>query len=361
MAVKAFHHSLKVCYFDKKQNRRIDMLLHVLLKIARDKVFERVLKTQKGKMTHRLSEINKRHKLIDKLKGVSQITPLNDTSWNVSSSNGHSTYTVTKVMVGSCSCQLRCRTCGVFVHDFTCTCIDFIVHATVCKHIHFIKLHLNSTIPTTSEDLSPSIDLNADMQHAFAEDETVQSTDKTTEIFSVSSVEYLSKCLQRKPTPTCTCTSARNRATSLCKKIEVALLNCTNMDAIRTGIKHLNAAYTVISAMDSRVLSDGDFPTRKRVAPNANFEKQTRFKSTKKPRTLSRKSLSTPNDEEKSQCIDNLDEVDITVCSICLREEDKSGNRLVEWIECDKCTMWFHKSYVVNDDDDVFICQFCSN
>uniref|UniRef100_A0A1X7V9Y0 SWIM-type domain-containing protein n=1 Tax=Amphimedon queenslandica TaxID=400682 RepID=A0A1X7V9Y0_AMPQE len=302
MAVEAFHHSLKVCYFDKKQNRRIDMLLHVLHKIARDKVFERVLKTQKGKMTHRLSEINKRHKSIDKIKEVSEITSLNDTSWNVSSSNGHSTYTVTTVMVGNCSCQLCCHTCGACVHDFTCTCIDFIVHATVCKHIHFIKMHLDCTIPTRSEDLSSSIDLNADMQHscaheveesrdlvetnsAFDENETVQSTDKTTEMCfeevqknNVSSVQYLSKCLQRKPTPT----SAKNRATSLCKKIEVALLNCTNMDAIATGMKHLNAAYTVISAIDSHVLSDGDFPTRKRVAPNTNFKKGGSFQIYKK-------------------------------------------------------------------------------
>lgn len=46
MSVEAFHHSLKTCYFEKKQNRRIDTLLHVL-KIARDKVFERVLRTKK--------------------------------------------------------------------------------------------------------------------------------------------------------------------------------------------------------------------------------------------------------------------------------------------------------------------------
>ena len=52
-----------------------------------DKVFERVLKTQKGKTTHRLSEIDKRHKAIDKMKESSQITPLNDTSWKVDSSN----------------------------------------------------------------------------------------------------------------------------------------------------------------------------------------------------------------------------------------------------------------------------------
>ena len=113
----------------------------------------------------------------------------------------------------------------------------------------------------------------------------MQFTNKTAETRSeveendVSSVEYLSKCLQTKPTST----SARDRATSLCKKIEVALLNCTNMDAIATGMKHLSAAYTVINAMDSRVINDGEFATRKRVAPNTNFEKQTHFKSTKKP------------------------------------------------------------------------------
>ena len=109
------------------------------------------------------------------------------------------------------------------------------------------------------------------------EDETVQFTNKTAETHSeveendVSSVEYLSKCLQTKPMST----SARDRATSLCKKIEVALLNCINMDAIATGMKHLSAAYTVINAMDSRVINDGEFATRKRVAPNTNFEKET--------------------------------------------------------------------------------------
>ena len=62
--------------------------------------------------------------------------------------------------------------------------------------------------------------------------------------------------------------------------------------------------------------------------------------------------MSTPNDQEKGQCIENMDEVDITVCGICLKEEDRSGNRLVQWIECDNCNIWFHKSCVVENDDD---------
>lgn len=40
MAVEAFHRRLKVCYMEKKNNRHIDWLLHILFKIARDEVFE---------------------------------------------------------------------------------------------------------------------------------------------------------------------------------------------------------------------------------------------------------------------------------------------------------------------------------
>ena len=117
-------------------------------------------------MTHCLSEINKRHKAIDKMKESSQITPLNDTSWKVDSS-------VTRVMVDSCSCYLRCRTCGVCVHIFMCTCMDFILHATVCKHIHFVKVYLDSLLNevssiNTTNNVNTS---NAVSQHTFAAEE----------------------------------------------------------------------------------------------------------------------------------------------------------------------------------------------
>ena len=62
MAVESFHHVLKACYMERKQNRQVDKLVHFLLKIARDKVFDRAIKTQKGKLTHRFCEIKKRHK-----------------------------------------------------------------------------------------------------------------------------------------------------------------------------------------------------------------------------------------------------------------------------------------------------------
>lgn len=78
MAVEAFHHYLKVVYLKGKHNRRIDHLLSVLLRIARDKVFDRAIELEKGKATHPLCEINKRHhiatELLEKQIPVSKIS-----------------------------------------------------------------------------------------------------------------------------------------------------------------------------------------------------------------------------------------------------------------------------------------------
>ena len=57
------HCLLKVVYFQQKQNRRVDALLNVLLKLSRDKAFERLQKLEKGKSSYRISEVNKRHKM----------------------------------------------------------------------------------------------------------------------------------------------------------------------------------------------------------------------------------------------------------------------------------------------------------
>lgn len=61
MHVESFHRLLKVCYMKGKQNRRVDHLINILLKIARDKSFERLEKVHKGKFSHRTREMTKRH------------------------------------------------------------------------------------------------------------------------------------------------------------------------------------------------------------------------------------------------------------------------------------------------------------
>ena len=47
MFLESFHRTLKVVYLQHKHNRRIDYLLHILIKISHDKVFERLTKLEK--------------------------------------------------------------------------------------------------------------------------------------------------------------------------------------------------------------------------------------------------------------------------------------------------------------------------
>ena len=145
MHIEAFHRLVKTVYFHQKQNRRVDCLINVLLKVARDKAFERLLKMENGKVTYRQSEINKRHKNAEKLVD-SKITNISDTCFSVGTQA--TSYTVQQQKV--CSCPLRCSFCGVCAHMYTCTCLDNLLHSTPCKHIHLIhcdrSAHLKVTV-----------------------------------------------------------------------------------------------------------------------------------------------------------------------------------------------------------------------
>ena len=61
MYVESFHRLLKYVYMRGGINKRVDKLLHILMKVARDKGFERLCKLEKGNISGRLSLIRKRH------------------------------------------------------------------------------------------------------------------------------------------------------------------------------------------------------------------------------------------------------------------------------------------------------------
>ena len=99
MYVESFHRVLKIVYLDSKQNRRVDHLLTVLLRFARDKAFERIQKLEKGKSSHRIKEINKRHGSAEEMMSAG-ILPIqySENSWKVTSQKTKEKhYIVTKV------------------------------------------------------------------------------------------------------------------------------------------------------------------------------------------------------------------------------------------------------------------------
>ena len=138
MYVESFHRTLKYIYMKGRTNRRIDNLIHILLNVSRDKGFERLCKLEKGKISGRLTTIRKRHLTSNKLSSH-LVSEAGDCEWRVKSTEADHEYTVTlESTTCQTECRLLCNDCGICIHMFSCTCLDFLINYTICKHIHLV-------------------------------------------------------------------------------------------------------------------------------------------------------------------------------------------------------------------------------
>ena len=125
---------LKYIYLRGKVNRRVDTCVHALIKIARDKFFERIVKLSKGKCSLKLDDIRKGHDTSEAID-VCAVSVLSDTEYAVASS-GNSNYTVAVLKSSVCkpdNCLLRCLKSNICIHMFSCTCPDYSVAANICS------------------------------------------------------------------------------------------------------------------------------------------------------------------------------------------------------------------------------------
>jgi hypothetical protein len=165
MYLESFHNVLKSTYMERKANRRIDSLLHILLKIARDKAFERLIKVEKKTRSKKIHEINKRHIVL-----LEHLPPATDGGWLVQSGSTPDRKYFVVAAVDSCSCSVHCTLCNCCPHMYQCTCVDFAVHATVCKHVHTIHALRTSATDNGEQNLDES-DVYIDVQQTSATDE----------------------------------------------------------------------------------------------------------------------------------------------------------------------------------------------
>ena len=145
MYAEAFHRVLKHIYMKGTVNKRVDTCITTLLRFSRDKMFDRLLKIEKGKNSHRLQTINDRH-AVSLAIPLSHVQPEADScnTWSVKSSSSSKQYMVSQVN-GVCpnQCLLKCRVCAICIHQYTCSCFDSALHGTICKHIHLVRRYNN--------------------------------------------------------------------------------------------------------------------------------------------------------------------------------------------------------------------------
>ena len=137
MFVDATHKKLKYCYMDGKQNRRADKCISLLLRFARDMMFERTIRMIKNKPTFRMEAIAHSHLRSETIPG-DYIQAADNSTWIVKSASvGIGPYCVALNSSSTCpGCPLTCPQCNIFVHEFTCTCVDYQIRGNFCKHVH---------------------------------------------------------------------------------------------------------------------------------------------------------------------------------------------------------------------------------
>ena len=186
MFVESFHRLLKVVYLHSKQNRRVDKLLHILFRIARNMIYEQVIKIQKGKMTHRRCEIQKRHVTAMEIFNTCSVKQINQEEFKVESQTQKDVFYVVQRLLKACNCKLDCRSCGACTHMYNCSCMDSAIHSTVCKHVHIVHMIMNSG--------------NSKEKQKTTEDNDLEQTENNTdpEAVTFNTLGYFSELLDQK-------------------------------------------------------------------------------------------------------------------------------------------------------------------
>jgi len=357
MFTESFHRLLKVVYLEGKQNRRVDTLLHTLLRIARNLIFEQLTKEEKGKLSHRKCEVTKRHKTAVELIDVCTVTHEEETVWKVQSqSNKNTEYTINQLSK-TCSCKLGCSHCGACFHMYNCSCIDYALHSTVCKHIHLVQMHI-ATASTDNQSHNTFVKrANEDISSGLATF-TPLNQDEDAAPFNTS--EYFSVMLQKEQRPR-SLENMKVEIYNLMHKIKGGIDECHSLENLEIIKKHLQSAVSSIEVYKHSHHAKDDQSFTQKINPpsNACNKKQFRFFSTKRKRTSSAR-MQKPSIEEHKKATEKLQSVEVTVCCICWKEDDSSTSEDVLWIACRKCGLWMHSLCVEQTDSEEYLCKNCS-
>ena len=355
MYLESFHRLLKVVYLNNKQNRRVDKLVHVLFRIARNLLYEQLSKLEKGKLTHRRCEINKRHKSAMAMN--CKVETLSDgESWKVESSKGNGEFYIITHQKESCTCQLYCSTCTACIHMYLCTCLDATLHNTVCKHIHYIHV-------SVAQIESDNRFEGSEAAMEFANEVPSEVHDDSDQVTGSAQFnrEYFAQLLQQDATTDVTVT--KNDIENLSQNILSLMQGSAELETLKTVKDHLKSAVSLLQAKQrypSVTENKENLIPPKVISPNSNHKQQISFFSTKKRGKKRQKSIRKPTMEEQKRAKVNLSSTEVKVCGICWNTDDSDTAPEVSWIACDQCGYWVHSTCIEGESVNGYICLNCS-
>ncbi|VEN37183.1 unnamed protein product [Callosobruchus maculatus] len=116
MHLEQMHRTLKHIYLKGKVIKRLDKAINVLMKFIRDKLFDRLIVMNKGKICSKIDALRSRHKKSETLDYKLVVTE-----------------------------------CQICLHQYSCTCIDSCIKWNMCKHVHLIHRFLKNNDANTQD------------------------------------------------------------------------------------------------------------------------------------------------------------------------------------------------------------------
>ena len=329
MFSEAFHRVLKIVYLGHQHNRRIDYLIYILLRISRDKAFDQLLKTEKGKHSHRTCEINKRHHRA--VSSLAKLEKLDNNAYRVTSESKPGEFYTIQTIQLVCTCKIKCQFCSACAHMYSCTCLDACTNTTVCKHMHLVQMKNNAE---HIMDTSPCMQESCEYPN-------IASTSIPLSVVQTGTTS-LDKLIE--------------------KRLDSIRLHCNECRKTKT----LEKVHDLLGVVLEQFMAD-DSPSRplKRKAPSHMMSKpQPRFFSTRKKRKTIDNAIDKPSTTETISTQNVLQNTETDVCGICFSEEDKTTEvGHIDWISCSVCDLWVHTSCANEtnpENSPEYICLYCS-
>lgn len=142
MRLERLHRTIKYEYLNGKRVKRLDKSITVIMRLVRDKLFQKLISGHKGKLCSTISNIRLRHKTSNNIK--IDLIYETENHFVVPSERSAELYYVHREM-DTCKCSLRCDDCNICIHEFYCTCIDSAIKFNMCKDIHAVASMIQKT------------------------------------------------------------------------------------------------------------------------------------------------------------------------------------------------------------------------
>ncbi len=208
----------------------------------------------------------------------------------------------------------------------------YTIHSTVCKHVHFVHM------ATTGSNVSP-----------------VQAKPQ----LHPDNITYFSSLLATNTTER---EQVKIRLQEKLQELKDLVTQCDQTEAINTAYKHVNAATTMLQAVQARG-STITLIRKRSYPPNLNHESQQRYFSTKKRRTTTTSALSKPTIDELNESSQTLFSEEPAFCAVCFKKNDTTNNETIDWIQCSVCSIWIHQMCLKTNSDRnycLFVCHYCT-